>query len=84
MNCHVEPGEMQGPGFRMHMMRGCCEGEENLAGLERMAEACGCGGGFARRYKTKEEKVAGLEAYLKELETEAAAVREAIADLKPA
>jgi hypothetical protein len=48
---------------------------------------CGCGGhghGFQRRYQTKEERIAELEAYLRELEAEAQGVREAIAELRGA
>jgi hypothetical protein len=66
-------------------MTGCCEGE----GVNRFAKimhgaADACCGGFERRFKTREEKLAGLEEYLKDLETEAEAVREAMTDLKPA
>ncbi|MCX7024728.1 MAG: hypothetical protein NT080_08935 [Spirochaetes bacterium] len=72
-------------GFHHKMKDDCCEGEGGMhfEKIMRMA-AEACGGGFERRYRTKEEKVSGLEEYLKDLETEAAAVREAIADLKPA
>lgn len=64
-------------------MKGCCEGDAAEEGAAEAGESC-CGGGFGRRFKTKEEKIAGLEEYLKDLEAETAAVREAIADLKPA
>jgi hypothetical protein len=44
---------------------------------------CGChGGGFERRYQTKAEQIAELEAYLSELRTEVQAVEEHLADLK--
>jgi hypothetical protein len=46
---------------------------------------CGCGGhagGFERRYQTKAEKIADLEAYLKELKLEVQAVEEHLADLR--
>jgi len=46
---------------------------------------CGCGGhagGFERRYQTKAEKIAELEAYLGELKTEVQAVEEHLADLR--
>ena len=66
---------------RMRVLRNCCEGE---GGLGDMAQTRACCGGFERRYKTKEEKVAGLKEYLSDLEAEASAVREAIADLNPA
>jgi hypothetical protein len=39
-------------------------------------------GHFERRYQTKEEKIAELEAYLKELRLELMAVEEHLADLK--
>jgi hypothetical protein len=51
--------------------------------------ACSCGcecgghdGGFERRYQTKAEKIADLEAYLSELKTEVQAVEEHLADLR--
>ncbi len=46
---------------------------------------CECGGhdtGFERRYQTKAEKIADLEAYLGELKTEVQAVEEHLADLR--
>jgi hypothetical protein len=52
-------------------------------------EVCSCGyecgghdGGFERRYQTKAEKIADLEAYLSELKTEVQAVEEHLADLR--
>jgi hypothetical protein len=45
---------------------------------------CGCeecGPSFKRRYKTKAEQIAELEAYLSELKTEVQAVEEHLADL---
>ena len=49
---------------------------------------CGCscecgghGGHFERRYQTKAEQIAELEAYLRELKTEVQAVEERLADL---
>ena len=62
-----------------------------------MCKQCGCGseegcscdcecggndGGFERRYQTKAEKIADLEAYLSELKTEVQAVEEHLADLR--
>ncbi len=62
-----------------------------------MCEQCGCGsececggscdchhheGHFERRYQTKEEKIAQLEAYLSELKLEVQAVEEHLADLR--
>lgn len=44
---------------------------------------CGCKGGhFQRRYKTKAEQVAELEAYLNELKLEVQAVEERLVDLR--
>jgi hypothetical protein len=44
---------------------------------------CGCHGGrFERRYQTKAEQIAELEAYLSELKTEVQAVEEHLADLR--
>jgi len=48
---------------------------------------CGCdccndGGRFPRRYQTKEEQIAELEAYLTDLKTEVQAVEERLADLR--
>lgn len=47
--------------------------------------SCSCGGeglSFQRRYLTKAEQVAELEAYLAELRLEVQAVEERLADLK--
>ena len=44
---------------------------------------CGCHGGhFERRYQTKAEKIADLEAYLMDLKLEVRAVEEHLADLR--
>jgi hypothetical protein len=46
---------------------------------------CDCGGHaghFERRYQTKAEQIAELEAYLGELKTEVQAVEEHLADLR--
>jgi cell division protein FtsB len=45
--------------------------------------SCSCdhGRNFERRYQTKAEQIAELEAYLKELKTEVQAVEEHLADL---
>jgi len=50
---------------------------------------CGCdcckgGGRFHRRYQTKAEQIAELEAYLADLKTEVQAVEERLADLRKA
>ena len=47
--------------------------------------SCECGGHaghFERRYQTKAEQIAELEAYLAELKTEVQAVEEHLADLR--
>ncbi len=48
-------------------------------------DVCECGGHgghhFERRYQTKAEKIAELEAYLEELKAEVQAVEEHLADL---
>ena len=56
-----------------------------------LAQDCGCGAGpwgpgfpFRRRFPTREERIAWLEQYLKELQAEAKAVEERIAELKAA
>jgi hypothetical protein len=45
-------------------------------------DCCGEGTHFPRRYQTKAEQIAGLEAYLAELRLEVQAVEERLADLK--
>jgi hypothetical protein len=45
-------------------------------------ECCGGGERFQRRYLTKAEQVAELEAYLADLKLEVQAVEERLADLK--
>lgn len=48
---------------------------------------CGCGAvgrGFRRRFHGRQEQIAELETYLKELEAEVQGVREAVTDLKVA
>jgi hypothetical protein len=50
-------------------------------------QGCGCecgghAGHFERRYQTKAEQIAELEAYLEELKTEVQAVEEHLADLR--
>jgi len=39
-------------------------------------------GGFHRHFRTREERIAHLEEYLKELQAEARAVEELVAELK--
>jgi hypothetical protein len=45
-------------------------------------EGPGPGGHFRRRFPTREERIAWLEEYLKELQAEAKAVEERIAKMK--
>jgi len=45
-------------------------------------DSCGGEGHFQRRYQTKEEQIAVLEAYLGELKLEVQAVEEHLADLR--
>jgi hypothetical protein len=45
-------------------------------------ECCGDGHHFHRRYQTKAEQIAELEAYLAELRLEVQAVEERLTDLK--
>ena len=65
----------------------CCQMEKHH-GWEgqgrRHRDACDCDNRahFKRRFLTKEEKVAGLEQYLENLQLEAQAVQEHIAVLK--
>ncbi len=69
----------------------CCE-RHTLAGPGTHHGGCCCHAGgyppasfrFGRRYPTREEHIAWLEAHLQDLRTEAQAVEERIADLKAA
>ena len=45
-------------------------------------ECCRGGHHFQRRYQTKQEQIAELEAYLTDLKTEVQAVEERLADLR--
>ena len=45
-------------------------------------DCCGGAGRLHRRYQTKEEQIAELEAYLTDLKAEVQAVEERLADLK--
>jgi hypothetical protein len=57
---------------------GCQSDHECGCGCE-----CSCHGGhFERRFQTKAEQIAELEAYLSELKTEVQAVEEHLADLR--
>jgi hypothetical protein len=60
-----------------------CEGEGPACSCGGECE-CGCHGGhhFERRFQTKAEQIAELEAYLADLKTEVQAVEEHLADLR--
>lgn len=45
-------------------------------------ECCGGSAGFSRRFQTREERAAELDAYLAELRAEAQAVEEQLAELR--
>jgi len=72
---HRHGGECCGGhgGHRRHDGR-CCRGGEGRGG--------GPGAPFRRHFPTREEQIAWLEEYLKELQAEAKGVEERIADLK--
>ncbi len=62
-----------------------CECNECKNGECDCGNDCGCecsDGGFQRRYLTKAEQAAELEAYLADLRLEVQAVEERLADLK--
>jgi hypothetical protein len=65
-----------------HSGQGCCCGEDHGG----CSCGCGChsqtGYRFERRYQTKAEQIAELEAYLSDLKTEVQAVEEHLADLR--
>jgi ribosomal protein L9 len=63
-------------GHHGHGRRHCGCGQGNHG------DSCECGRGFGRRFLTKEEKSAGLQEYLENLQREAQAVEERIAALK--
>jgi len=67
-----------------HQDQACdCAGKCTEASCE-CVEGCCCGGGshFQRRYQTKEEQIAELENYLKDLKLEVQAVEERLTDLR--
>ena len=56
---------------------------EGQAHRDRCAHAsCGCGGHFQRHFATREERIARLEQYLQDLQAEAKAVGEHLAEMK--
>ena len=61
---------------------GCQSDQECSCGCDNSCK-CSCHTGrFERRYPTKAEQIAELEAYLEELKTEVLAVEEHLADLR--
>ena len=63
---------------RIVIMKG--DGEHEIE-TELDGECCSDSGHFMRRYQTKAEQIATLEAYLNELKMEVQAVEEHLADL---
>lgn len=61
-----------------HPMRGCCE---PMPAPHHGTGCCDPSIGFHRRFVSREEKVAQLEAYLADLRAEAKAVEERLAEL---
>jgi hypothetical protein len=72
------------------MSKECSCQSDQECNCETGHDECGCGCGcgehdhysFQRRYLTKAEQIAELEAYLSELKTEVQAVEEHLADLR--
>ena len=61
---------------------GCQSDQECSCGCDNSCK-CSCHTGrFERRFQTKAEQIAELEAYLDELKTEVQAVEEHLADLR--
>lgn len=92
-HCHCECG-CHGHGHGKHH-GGCqcdCDDHACECGCHESAhghhhgEECACERGekFERRYATRAERIAQLEAYLKDLKTEIQAVEEHLAELKSA
>jgi hypothetical protein len=82
---HRHGGECGHGGHGEHHRHGgeCRHGEHG--GHRRHGGECGCGcegAPFRRRFITREEQIAWLEEYLKELQAEAKGVEERIAELK--
>ncbi len=61
-----------------HGDHGCCWGE----GDRPRGMGCHAGMGFGRRFYTREERIARLEEYLKDLQADAKAVEERLAETK--
>jgi hypothetical protein len=59
-----------------------CKNGKCECGCSCDCEGCGGGHQFQRRYQTKAEQIAELDAYLSELKLEMQAVEEHLVDLK--
>jgi hypothetical protein len=89
MCCGEEHGHHHGHHHRHHD-HGCRCGEDSRCECEREDERgqCECGscckedGGFRRRYKTRAEQIAELEAYLADLKAEVQAAEERLGELR--
>lgn len=66
----------------MHQHCGCQSDRGHNCDCDNSCECDGHDGHFERRFQTKAEQIAELEAYLKELKTEVQAVEEHLADLR--
>jgi len=60
----------------------CCEEEHDHGSCCEGGAHHGAGRHFRRRFETRAERIAKLEAYLRDLQAEAQAVEEQIAELK--
>jgi hypothetical protein len=82
MCCHDHRDGFRGPHRDEHRSREdrCCHGHDDSRGCCPDHEEGGFG--LKRHFRSKAEMIAALEAYLKELESEAQGVREAIEELK--
>ncbi len=61
-----------------HGDHGCCYGESDRG----RGMGCHGGRGFGRHFSTREERITRLEEYLKDLQAEAKAVEERLAEMK--
>ncbi len=92
MHHQDEPSHEYHGGKHHHEDCGCGHhGHRSHMGEQHHHEGCGCRGhhhgrgfgpGFERRFISKEEVIAQLEEYLKQLQAEAKGVEERIAELK--
>jgi hypothetical protein len=74
-----------GFGHRHHAQDCCCgvhESRHHRHHYHRTGEHWHAGHGFYRRFATRSERLAEMEAYLRDLQAEVKAVEEGIAELK--